>query len=190
MRLFLAIEFPDDILRQMEALSRDLMARIPDPQRAIRWVKPDQFHLTLKFIGECPDTSVAKLKEAMDQTARRHESFGLGFRRLGSFKSGQFLRVLWLGTEDGTEAAKALASDLEESCQAAGSPRDERPYHPHLTLARSKGPLPASMLDEIFAAINPKTIGPVFIEKLSLIQSILSPHGPRYTTLYTAPFTF
>lgn len=187
MRVFLAIEFPNDVLRQMETLSRDLMAKIPDPQHMIRWVKPGQHHLTLKFIGECPDAALAGLKEAMDQAAHRHGPFSLGFRKLGSFKSGLSLRVLWLGTEDGSEAAKILASDLEEACQAAAFPRDERPYHPHLTLARSKGPLPASILDKIFPAVNQKTIGPAVIEKLSLIQSILTPRGPRYTTLYRAP---
>jgi 2'-5' RNA ligase len=133
---------------------------------------------------------LAGLKVVMDQTASRHVPFGLGFRKVGSFKSGLSLRVLWLGTEDGTEATKALARDLEEACQAAGFPGEKRTYHPHLTLARSKGPLPAPMLDKIYPSIHQKMIGPAFIEKLSLIQSVLSPGGPRYTTLYRAPLTF
>ena len=189
MRLFLAIELPADILRPLESLSRDLMARIPDPQRLIRWVKPEQFHVTLKFIGECPEAALPRLREAMDQTARRHVPFSLTVRTLGSFKSGKSLRVLWLGTDDGTDAVKALAFDVEEACRTAGFPKDERPFHPHLTLARSKGPLPAPLLDKIYPIAHQRMIGPVLIHQISLMQSILSPQGPRYTSLYRVPLS-
>lgn len=187
MRLFVAIELPETIRPRVEALARNVSARIPDPGCVIRWVNPEQLHLTLKFIGECPDAMLARLKEALDQTARRHAPFGLAFGQLGTFSSGKSLRVLWLGTEDGTEAAEALAGDLQEACHAAGFALEKRPYHPHLTLARSQKPFQLKALAKIFLEHPQETIGPARIDRLSLIQSVLSPQGPRYTTLCRVP---
>jgi len=184
MRLFIAVELPEGTRRRIEELAQGLRARLPTSGRAMRWVKSDQFHITLKFLGECPDLALSRLKTAMDYAANLCTPFQILFQDVGSFKSGDSFRVLWLGITDGKDSLKALADALNTSCASAGFPEDRRPFHSHLTLARSKEPWPKRVLDSALRDASASGIGPVPVQKLSLIQSVLSPQGPNYTTLY------
>ena len=149
----------------------------------MRWVNPAQFHLTLKFLGNCSDMQLSALRTALEETARGHPTFGLNFDGIGFFKSGSSLKVLWLGVSEGKERVKSLAIDLNEACSAFGFAQEVKPFHPHLTLARSKDSIAARTLESVLRQIPPPALGPVLIEKVSLIQSVLSPQGPHYTTL-------
>ena len=171
---------------RIAAFERDLRAKLEDPRGALRWVKPEQFHLTLKFLGDCAEDRLSKLRLTLEEIARSHSSFGLSFDGVGFFKSGSSLKVLWLGVSEGKALIKSLASELNEACSVIGFSREEKPFHPHLTLARSKESFPVRTIESIVREIPALTLSPVLIEKVSLIQSVLSPQGPHYTTLFRA----
>jgi 2'-5' RNA ligase len=185
----MAIELPESIKVRISTFVQELRVRIPDPAGAMRWANPDQFHLTLKFLGECQDDEVSKLHQALEQTVKNHTAFGLGLEGVGSFKSGRSLKVLWMGVSEGKERLVALAKDLNEACSAVGFPDEKKTYHPHLTLARSKESISARTLESIIRQMPLPAIGPTFIENVSLIQSVLSPTGAHYTTLCRVPFS-
>jgi len=189
MRVFIAIELPELVRSRIAAFAQDLRTKLADPKGVLRWVKPEQYHLTLKFLGNCADHQIAKLHHALEETARDHTSFGLSFEGAGFFKSGSSLRVLWLGVSEGKEKVSRLADDLNEACSVAGFPREEKPFHPHLTLARSKESFSARTIESIVRQIPSPALSPVLIEKVSLIESTLSPQGPHYTTLYRVPLS-
>ena len=188
MRLFIAIELPQETKSRIQALAQDLFSSMPDSKKALRWVPSDQYHLTLKFLGERPTESVTPLKAALEPVAKSQRPFDLQFQGIGSFESRKLIRAIWLGIDQGAESTVRLASEIEEACKALGIAKDVRSYTPHLTLARTKEPFPALGLRN---AISPRTmtaIEPVTITKLSLIQSVLSHEGPRYKTLQEFPF--
>ena len=166
------------------AFAQNLRAKLEDPRGALRWVKPEQFHLTLKFLGDCAEDRLSKLHLTIEEMARSHSSFGLSFEGTGFFKSGSSLKVLWLGVSEGKERVRSLADELNEACSAVGFQREEKPFHPHLTLARSKESFSARTLESIIKQCPIPPLGPILIEKVALIQSVLSPQGPRYTTLF------
>jgi len=186
MRVFIAIELPESLRGRIAAFSKDLRAKTPDPKGTLRWVKLEQFHLTLKFLGDCAAPRLPGLRRALEETARGHSSFGLSFDGAGFFKSGATLKVLWLGVSEGKERVIRLAKDLNEACAGMGFPIENKPFHPHLTLARSKESFSARTLESITRQIPAPEPSPILIEKVSLIQSVLSPQGPHYTTLCQA----
>ncbi|HET6655397.1 MAG TPA: RNA 2',3'-cyclic phosphodiesterase [Gammaproteobacteria bacterium] len=136
MRLFFAL-WPDDALR--EALHR--AARKPARQSGGKPMAPDNYHVTLKFIGNADDEACACLCAAAD--AIRGQPFELRLDTLGFWPKP---RILWLGAEQVPEALAALARDLERAAAGCGFEPELRPYRPHVTLARKvsrPGPLGA-----------------------------------------------
>jgi RNA 2',3'-cyclic 3'-phosphodiesterase len=183
-RLFIAIELPDHTKSEISALLESLGSALNDPHRALRWLKPSQFHLTLKFLGEAPEEALPNLQSALDQAAGRHIPFTLRLSGLGSFNQGPKLKVIWLGVEEGAAELSALAKELEEACEGAGFPREQRTYHPHLTLARAKMPFPVDAFEDGNRRGSWPAVGSVPVGALALIQSVLTPRGPIYTPIH------
>lgn len=188
MRLFIAIEFPKAIQYPLEEFLAELTRQWPDPQHSLRWVRPNQFHLTLKFLGECDEERLPDLKAALDAATSGHKAFDLSLEGLGCFQSRDQLRVIWLGVREGGVAAQSLAADVEETFETVGFPKEKRPYHPHITLARAKDPYKASVFEDFTRRGSWPAIGPFQATHVSLIQSKLSPAGPTYTTVHPSAF--
>jgi 2'-5' RNA ligase len=131
MRLFFALD-PDPACRDAIVAARE-EARRHAPNA--KWVAAERLHLTLVFVGELADERVAKLAEAGTTVAARHEPLQLTLGRGGTF--GRPPQVLWLGV-DGGPALAALQADLARAVQGLGVVLEERPYSPHLTLARAR----------------------------------------------------
>jgi 2'-5' RNA ligase len=161
-RLFIAIDFPPEIKL---GLSR-LCIGVP----GVRWVAPDNFHLTLRFVGEVDDTTAAAIAAALRQVETPR--FWLTLAGVGQFGG----HTLWVGVEQ-NPALLWLQSAVEDTLQAIGPTTDARPFRPHVKLARSRRRRSfRSFLCE-HAAFR---ADPFEVTAFSLIESHLSPSGPAY----------
>lgn len=132
MRLFIAVSIPDFIKdRIAETLAREFPLR-PKGQ----WVPASRWHVTVKFLGETLDPLVPRLLEQVRAVAEKTAPFSLSLGGWGRFPSHPPIRVLWLGTESGADSLRALSGVLDERLLSLGFAREDRPYVPHLTVAR------------------------------------------------------
>lgn len=107
-----------------------------------RWTKTDSWHVTLKFLGEVPETRTDEVQEVLEEVARKAPRFWTNLTGAGAFPSQRRPRVLWMGLHDEANAFRNLAGRMERKFEAAGFSRERRPFRPHLTLARFKEPRP------------------------------------------------
>ena len=192
MRLFLAIELPIPL---RESLSRfiDTVKGAPgmgdrEAGRA-RWARADGMHLTLKFLGETDRTHAGSIVAHLsERTTGMFSGMTLRVGGVGKFPARGRPRVLWVGVaeESGPENPGRLArlhAIVEEGCAEGGFPREERPFHPHITLARLADGPPPEGLDRILSDYRSAEFGRFTAESLTLFQSILSPKGAEYRSM-------
>ena len=129
MRIFIGIDIDSKIRQRLADYMADLQRTEPD----VKWVKAESLHVTLRFVGEFPETRLNEMKEAL--AAVSGAQFEIAFHDVGFF-TPRSPRVFWVGVHAGPQLA-ALAHAVEDATAALGVAREERDYHPHLTLARS-----------------------------------------------------
>ena len=188
MRLFVALEIPAAVRDNLAALLkdlRDLSLRLGDKRG--RWVRPENLHVTLKFIGEAADTKLEGIRDALAKI-RSDAPFDLQFRGLGYFPNEKHPRVLWVGLNASSNLA-LLAGDIDRALEAQGIAPEKRAFAPHVTLARFE---PPGLHEKLGAAIqknSQREFGSFQARDFHLIESKLRPSGAEYTTLASFPLT-
>ena len=183
MRLFLAIELDDEVLhaagRVIEALKR--RASSLAPRARIGWVLPDRMHLTVRFIGYVDERQAARIRGVL-KAPIEVPAFRLRVEGLGTFPPKGTPRVIWAGLSSGSEALATVEREVTARLTPVGIPPEDRPYSPHLTLARVKDAagLKAGPLLE---GIAPWSLGSATVDACTLFESRLSPKGPTYVPL-------
>jgi 2'-5' RNA ligase len=187
-RLFVALEIPaavrDNLAAQINEL-RDLPA--PLAAKRLRWVRPENLHVTLKFIGEVEAAKLDGIRSALTAIGL-DAPVGLDFRGLGFFPDEKYPRVLWVGLH-ASGNLPVLASDIDRTLEGQGIARDERAFAPHLTLARFE---PRGLHERLRIAIqknSEREFGAFEAREFHLIQSKLKPSGAEYTSLAAFPLT-
>jgi len=179
MRLFTAIDIPEDV---MEGL-RSLLKRLK-PLAKLSWSPVENLHITTKFIGEWPEERLDEMKRALAATPAPFP-VEIAVRGLGWFPNERRPRVFWAGIEGG-EPLRSLAHATEQAVAQLGVPVEERPYSPHLTLARIKEAVPLDTLRQALQAM-PSECGFDFGSfRASSFFLYLSANG-RYTQLARFP---
>jgi len=182
MRLFVALEIPSAVRENLGALLKSLRAVSPQT----RWVRPENLHVTLKFIGEVLETKLAAIRNAL-AGARSDQPVTLDFRGLGFFPSEKHPRVFWAGIE-ASPNLKTLAADIDRATEKLGIPREQRPFSPHLTLARFEPPGLPEKLRSAIRENEVRDFGTLHTGQFHLIESKLKPSGAEYTTLESFSF--
>lgn len=167
-RLFVALEIPDDIRDCLDALCMGVPGA--------RWVEPENMHVTLRFIG---DVGGAVCEDVVDALlAVRAPSFELTLERLGTFQQGSIAHTLWVGVQR-NNALLQLQSKVERALAATDLSPERRRYTPHLTIARTKE-APVERLASFIAEHEPFRLAPFAVERFSLFSSYLSKNGVQY----------
>lgn len=169
MRLFVALELPDEVRGRLS----DLMLRIP----GLRWVPPENYHLTLRFIGEVPAFQAEEVDLALE--AIRAKPFDLTLSGLGTFEKQGRVQSLHVLAER-TPALAHLQSKIETALQRAGLPPERKRFTPHVTLARTEG-APLDKLAGFLQAHNLFRTEPVRMEHFVLFSSRLGKEQAVYT---------
>ncbi|MDQ4058058.1 MAG: RNA 2',3'-cyclic phosphodiesterase [Actinomycetota bacterium] len=180
LRLFVAVDVPTE---QREALAAALAPRRSRLEGA-RWTKPENQHVTLKFLGWVDSARLDDVSAALGPVGRSHRAAPLSLTGLGAFPSERRARVLWVGLEDPTGLLPRLATATDEALAPLGFERESRAFSPHLTLARLKRP--ASVSDLVIEPFDAGT-RPFVVNHLALYRSYLNPQGARYEVLEAYP---
>ena len=187
MRLFVALEIPAAVRDNLAALVeklRELSAKVSDERP--RWVRRENLHVTLKFIGEVAPAKLEGIRGVL-LAIRSDAPVDLKFRGLGFFPNDQRPRVLWAGL-DASPNLPPLAGDIDSALKTQGIARERRAFTPHLTLARLE---PPGLHEKLRTAIQEKSkreFGSFQTREFHLFESKLKPSGAEYTTLASFPF--
>jgi 2'-5' RNA ligase len=185
-RAFIAIDIPDAIQQKLNEITTRLQSL--DQTKAVRWVAARNIHLTLKFLGEVSQTNLELLTEIIQAEAIKHRPFELEVGELGAFPSIRRPRVIWIGIHAPQELL-TLQHGVEAETIRLGYAAEERPFSPHLTLARishNASPEDVRCIGEILATQKVGILGKVNVTRVVLFRSDLRPGGAIYTPLFNA----
>jgi 2'-5' RNA ligase len=180
-RLFVALELDE----KAQALLADYQQRLAGLDRAVRWVRPEQIHLTLKFLGEVPEAQVEPIAKALDELAA-HEPFEFEIEGIGTFGSPRSPRVIWVGVRMPNPPLTNLQKACEKSLAELGFAPEERAFKPHLTLGRVKDPRAGRDIGEAVSNVQTQVIGRLVQRagQVILFESILRPQGSQYIAMH------
>lgn len=179
-RVFCAVDIPHNVRQKIEEHISHLKRSVPDASAS--WTRLDNMHLTLKFLGDTPKRAVQKLSHAAQRAVLGLAPFEIIATGAGSFpKSGQ-PRVVWVGLEDVEGKLAHLQARLEEEAFKEGFAREQRAFHPHLTVARLRKPHGARRLATAHKELGFPSIT-IEVKELLVIRSELHPSGSRYTVI-------
>ena len=182
MRLFVAVHLPTELTDRAAAL---LPAALP----ALKRVRPDLMHVTLAFLGWTGDDQLDAVDEAARAAVRGHRAFDLTFSRAGRFPASGRPRVVWLGIGEGGDALAALAGSVVAGLRDRQLDFDDRPFAPHLTLARVRDEASGAETRTVAAAVEAIAVPELRarVDRIAVVESVLSPKGPRYADRLEVP---
>lgn len=179
LRTFIAIELPVAVSRELAAIQQ----RLRGHGLTLRWVKPGNIHLTLKFLGDIMPADIQEIELAMQTAAQANLPFDVTIQGLGVFPGIRRPRVLWSGLGGAPERLERLHRSLEDALVERRIAREKRPFKGHLTLARIKGAPDSRQLLSAIEAEGMFEPLPLPVSELVLFQSRLQPAGAVYTPL-------
>jgi 2'-5' RNA ligase len=182
-RAFLALEFPASISEKIAGYIKSLQNVSPKT----RWVDPRKAHLTLKFFGSLEQEALDRIATALAPLFSSFAPFRLTLNGAGGFPKLFRPRVIWVGLGAEKEHLKGLQQAVEETLFPLGIAREERPFHPHLTLGRNKIGEANEPLYHLLRNWAEPESEPFRVDEVILFQSDLKPGGPVYTKLKVFP---
>jgi 2'-5' RNA ligase len=182
-RSFLAIDLPTAIKERLAG-----QIRILSPGTSgIKWVDPRQIHLTLKFFGSISTEGVDKISVSTKKVTLDKKPFSLTLKGVGGFPHIRRPRIIWAGLSRDLEALLKLVEELEISYEQIGIAREDRSFHPHLTLGRNKTNQPNEKLFQRLSGWVEEESEPFGVEEIILYKSDLKPFGPVYSKMCSFP---
>ncbi len=174
----MAVPIPDDIKREVDRL----ITTFKPLAGGITWVKASNIHFTLRFLGDIPRNSVARLGERLTTALADISRLTIDLAGLGCFPDQRRPRVIWIGASGEIEKMRVLAETVEKVCRETGFGNTDKPFAPHLTIGRIKK---AGDLGRLMAALNTAVFRsePFSVDHIVVYKSVLMPAGPIYTPL-------
>lgn len=178
-RAFIAVLLPGDI-RQKVAEVRDNLREI-SPE--VKWVSEDNFHVTLKFLGNVTDDKLDSIMSAVAEAARDLRPFDLEISDVGAFPNSGRPRTVWVDITTGKDALAELARQVDEHCEKIGFPREDRPFRSHITIGRVKDGRGGRELGPALTNSEVGRLGVVRVDSIAVMKSELRREGPIYSVL-------
>jgi 2'-5' RNA ligase len=180
LRTFIAVDLGTAIRDRCVALQETLACT----GTAVKWVEPENLHVTILFLGEVDERTVPDVCRAVAVCCGRHEGFTLGVEKLGCFGNPRRPRTVWVGVGEGHDALIALHDALEAALMELGCyRREDRPYTPHITLGRVQGERTTNSLAAELVKRADWKAGETPVREVLVMSSELTPKGPIYTVL-------
>lgn len=181
-RTFIAIELNEETHSELSSL----LSALKESDADVKWVAPEAIHLTLKFLGYVDDTKIKEVQKILSEVAKNSKPFTLSLKEVGAFPKLDYPRVIWVGVEEGKNEAEQIAKELEDRLEKIGIPKEDREFHPHLTLGRVKSQKNKDKLKSIIETTKFEPKSKVNVDHLTLFKSQLTAKGPIYTPLFIA----
>jgi 2'-5' RNA ligase len=182
MRLFVAVNLPSEI-RERLAAAQDRLRRA---QADVSWVRAENIHVTLKFLGETEEKRLDRIRPALHEVTRAGAPFPMEVSGVGSF-GGRIPQVVYVGVGKGAEPLTELAGRIEAALGGVGFPKERRGFTAHLTLGRVRSPRNAEALLAALEEFRAEKFGTLTAMHFDLMQSELRPTGSVYTVLDRFP---
>ncbi len=180
MRTFISIEIPQEGKKKFLAIENFLR----DRTLALKLVKIENLHLTLKFLGEISEERLEEIIKSCQIIGQRFSPFSLSFKGIGIFPNIKRARVIWAGVEEGTESLKKMSKLLEEELEKRGFPAEKREFQCHLTLARVKRLREGrEVLEDLIKKFREHQFCSFWVDSLNIMKSELKKEGASYTVL-------
>ncbi len=184
-RSFIAVPSTENLRRALAGVVK----RLEDSEADVRWERDsEKYHITLQFLGNVEPERLETLATALEADMQAHPPLEIVYEHLGAFPSLERPRVIWAGVRH-NDALMSLQRSVEATCRRLGvGQRDDRPFHPHITIGRVRSPRNVARLTATLKSI---TLEPVSArsEHILLMRSELHPTGSRYTALKSLPLT-
>lgn len=155
----------------------------------INWVKPDNMHLTFKFLGNTPQDKILPITRELQSVANHHKPIAYYLNKCGIFGSKYNPRVIWLGADSHPESIISLATDIIDSMHKLGFERDRQNFVPHLTIGRIKLLSDKHRFQQLIQSIEQADYQQLQLNEFRLYESVLKPTGPEYTIIERFPLT-
>jgi 2'-5' RNA ligase len=181
-RTFCAVELPAEVREQLQQHIVSLRKQVPEPPAS--WSRVENIHLTLKFFGNVELDRIPMISAAATRTTEQFSKFEIQVGNTGVFPRPSRAQVLWIGVSDPSGQLSALQKQFEAECAAAGFEKEDRAYHPHLTIARLRKP--DRQLADTHLNLNFPSVA-VRVHELVFFRSEPSSKGSRYTPISHHP---
>jgi 2'-5' RNA ligase len=175
-RSFIAIELPESIQSALSDIQGDFKKSDVD----VRWVRPENIHLTLKFLGTIDATMTRSITEVLKTVSGNFGTFTMTLSGVGVFPHNRSPRVVWVGTKE-SDTLRGLQRDIEAGLESLGFEREKRTYTAHITLGRVKSSRGKAALMEKAETYREREFGSFDVGMISLMKSDLGPAGAKYT---------
>ncbi|GBC98364.1 RNA 2',3'-cyclic phosphodiesterase [bacterium HR17] len=182
-RSFIALALSDEV----RTVLTELLVELSRTGAPVKWVEPENLHLTLKFLGEVPEGQITEIVAALGAVARATPAFTFTVRGVGGFPDLRRPRVLWVGVDAPRELLQ-LHRMVEAAMERLGFPPEKRAFHPHITLGRVKTFNGLAAVLTVLQRYAGAMFGVTVARQLTLFRSDLSREGPTYTPLAHLPF--
>ncbi len=184
MRLFIAFPLEQSVTSRLAEIVADFR-KLGGP---IKWVEPENMHLTVRFLGETTESKVEALKQIIDAAASHASTIKSVVTEIGGFPNLHRPRVIWTGLDSNASKLVPIAAEIEKAVQQIGFAPEIKPFKPHLTLGRVRDD--ARIGDSLEYLLHYKLAPiPVTFDTLALVRSTLTPRGPIYEHLHDARFS-
>ncbi len=179
-RAFIALALEPGLAAEIKKVQQHLNS----PGGAVRWISPEQLHLTLQFLGNVPADRLDQLAAALRDACARTAPLQLALEGVGCFPNTRNPRVLWIGIQGDLEPLGKLQEQIAQETKNFGDHGEQRAFQPHLTIGRVKASgAEGRKVGQAIACTTVPKLGDWTIRQVLLVQSELSSNGARYTTL-------
>ncbi len=181
-RTFIGVFPPPDV----QSIINRIQSSLKSEESPVRWEKQNKFHITLKFLGDLSAGQIEAIRSGLSNAVRSVGQFTVLLNRVGCFPSAESPKIVWIGSEPGENARLSECSILVESlCVSEGLKKEDRIFHPHITLGRVKGKISPLLIKKI----ENTTFEPIqfLCTELLVMKSDLSPSGSAYSQLFIIP---
>ncbi|UCD89736.1 MAG: RNA 2',3'-cyclic phosphodiesterase [Desulfobacterales bacterium] len=182
-RSFIAIKLPDSIIAAIREIQEDIRAN----GFKLRWVRPENIHLTLKFLGDITEGGIENVTTAIYNSVKPYAPLSLCAKGIGVFPGIKRPRVVWIGVAGQIESLIGLQGRLEEALELLGFEKEKRPFKGHLTLGRIKHRIDPKRFGDILKKHVGFTSETFYADEVILYKSELKPTGAVYTEIVNVP---
>ena len=179
MRAFFGIGLPAGV---REAVA-SVMSRFRGLHAPVAWTAPGNLHITLVFLGEIDPGQVPRIGRELRAVASGTGPFSVVAEGAGAFPGTRNPRVLWVALLEPLELVRKLQQNMQNALSGAGFPREDRPFHPHITVGRVRGALPPAWGERFAGELSGRRFGVVPVSSFTLYESRPGPGGAVYTPL-------
>ncbi len=181
MRCFVAINLPEDIKSRLQSVQERL-----SPLVTWKPVERENLHVTLKFLGEVDDHKLNRIEETLMEVSSAQEPFVMELKGAGAFPNLNYIRVLWIGIDKGSNEIRQLMARIDSKLAGLGFSK-EREYVPHVTIGRVKAIMRRGELAQAIRSLQELSFGSAEVKSIALMKSTLTSKGPIYNILKELP---